>query len=175
MVGAMIHRPWHGTAIFHGIPGVAGNQSLPCVKGGGVRKDTGGIDAEQFTFCNANSDYSMSENPAAHNRKPHTNSSRWGTIPQTLLTQGQPPLHKGAFGAVRSRTCGGRLQVRWGNPSGKIGDFATSRVVDGSVSLVFAQGRKARSLHISSFPHRTHLTAGLRRGPHWGEAEGKKK
>ena len=33
---------------FHGIPGVAGNQSLPCVKGGGVRKDTGGIDAEQL-------------------------------------------------------------------------------------------------------------------------------
>ena len=41
------------------------------------------------------------------------------------------------------------------NPSGKIGDFAASRVVDGSVSLVFAQGQKARSLRISSFPHRT--------------------
>ena len=27
---------------------VAGQQSLPCVKGGGVRKDTGGIDAEQL-------------------------------------------------------------------------------------------------------------------------------
>ena len=45
---AMDYRPWHGTAIFYGIPGVAGNQSLPCVKGGGVRKDTGGIDAEQL-------------------------------------------------------------------------------------------------------------------------------
>ena len=84
-------------SIFYCMSRVAEHQSLPCVKGGGVRKDTGGIDAEQFTFCNANSDYSMSENRTAHNRKPHTNSSRWGTIPQTLLTQGQPPLHKGAL------------------------------------------------------------------------------
>ena len=99
---------------------VAGQQSLPCVKGGGVRKDTGGIDAEQFTFCNANSDYSMSKNPAVHNRQPHAKTNRWGTIPQTLLTQGQPPLHKGAFGAVRCRTCGGRLKVRCGNPSGAL-------------------------------------------------------
>ena len=32
---------------FRRTSGVAGNQSLPCVKGGGVRKDDGGIDAEQ--------------------------------------------------------------------------------------------------------------------------------
>ena len=34
--------------MFHHNGGVAGQQSLPCVKGGGVRKDTGGIDAEQL-------------------------------------------------------------------------------------------------------------------------------
>ena len=35
-------------SVFHRIFGVAGQQSLPCVKGGGVRKDTGGIDATQL-------------------------------------------------------------------------------------------------------------------------------
>ena len=35
-------------AISHSTSGVAEYQSLPCVKGGGVRKDTGGIDAEQL-------------------------------------------------------------------------------------------------------------------------------
>ena len=35
-------------SIFYCMSRVAGQQSLPCVKGGGVRKDTGGIDAEQF-------------------------------------------------------------------------------------------------------------------------------
>ena len=65
---------------------------------------------------------------------------------KAFSSTGSPPLR--AYRApevVRSNTvgsplggpyCGGRLQVRWGNPSGKIGDFATSRVVDGSVSLV---------------------------------------
>ena len=74
--------PLQKIPIFHRICGAAGNQSLPCVKGGGVRKDTGGIDAEQFTLCSANSDCSMSKNPAAHNRKPHAETNRWGTIPQ---------------------------------------------------------------------------------------------
>ena len=32
-----------------------------------------------------------------------------GTIPQTLLTQGQPPLHKGALGAVELHKCVGIL------------------------------------------------------------------
>ena len=39
---------WQKTVIFRSICGVAGQQSLPCVKGGGVRKDTGGIDAMQL-------------------------------------------------------------------------------------------------------------------------------
>ena len=173
MVGAMIHRPvqgsgrfppghceelpkqrrgnprpWQKVMIFHRNGGVAGQQSLPCVKGGGVRKDDGGIDAEQFTFCDANSDYSMSKNPATHSRKPHAKTNRWGTIPQSRrrkvrelrfrlwgeklrslsfsslphrthfvgLRRGpqkprQPPLHKGAFGAVRRRKCCGNLKL----------------------------------------------------------------
>ena len=37
---------WQKTSMFHRTLGAAGQQSLPCVKGGGVRKDTGGIDAE---------------------------------------------------------------------------------------------------------------------------------
>ena len=69
-------------ARFLRTPGDAGQQSLPCVKGGGVRKDDGGIDAEQFTFCSANSNCSMSKNPATHNRKPHVETNRWGTIPK---------------------------------------------------------------------------------------------
>ena len=60
---------WQKTTMFHRTLGAAGQQSLPCVKGGGVRKDTGGIDAEQFTFCNANSDYSMSKNQTTHSRE----------------------------------------------------------------------------------------------------------
>ena len=40
--------PWQKAMIFRCTLGAAGQQSLPCVKGGGVRKDTGGIDAEQL-------------------------------------------------------------------------------------------------------------------------------
>ena len=43
-----IRFPWQKTVIFQRTPGAAGNQSLPCVKGGGVRKDTGGIAATQL-------------------------------------------------------------------------------------------------------------------------------
>ena len=39
---------WQKTVIFHRTLGAAGQQSLPCVKGGGVHKDTGGIDATQL-------------------------------------------------------------------------------------------------------------------------------
>ena len=68
---------------------------------------------------------------------------------------------------------GGVLTDDW-NPSGKIGDFATSRVVDGFVSLVSAERRKARSLRISSFPHRTLRTGWASVGTPMGEAFGRK-
>ena len=92
-------------AISHSTSGVAEYQSLPCVKGGGVRKDTGGIDAEQFTFCNANSDYSMSENRTAHNRKPHAKTNRWGTIPQSAKLTA-PFTQRGLW-------CGAPPEVLW--------------------------------------------------------------
>ena len=57
----------------------------------------------------AKSDCSLSKNRTAHSRQPLMQSNRWGTIPQTLRTQGQPPLHKGAIGAVGLHKCGGIL------------------------------------------------------------------
>ena len=51
--------------------------------------------------------------------------------------------------------------------------FVTSPlcVVASSVSLVSAQGRKARSLRCSSFPHRTRLRLGFGGDPIWGLIE----
>ena len=43
-----IRFPWQKAVMFQRTSGAAGQQSLPCVKGGGVRKDTGGIDATQL-------------------------------------------------------------------------------------------------------------------------------
>ena len=48
---------------------------------------------------------------------------------------------------------------------------ATSCVVDGFVSLVSAERRKARSLRISSFPHRTLRTGWASAGTPMGEAK----
>ena len=56
----------------------------------------------------AKSDCSMSKNRTTHNRILHSVSSFVITIPQPF---GQPPLHKGAFGAVRRRKCCGNLKL----------------------------------------------------------------
>ena len=83
---------------------------------------------------------------------------------KAFSSTGSPPLR--AYCApevVRSNTVG--------SPLGETPPAlcATSRVVDGSVSLVFAQGRKARSLRISSFPQRTRRTGWASAGPpNWG-------
>ena len=57
----------------------------------------------------AKSACSMSKNPAAHNRRPHAKTNRWGTIPQSAKLTA--PFTQRGLGAVRCRKCGGRLQT----------------------------------------------------------------
>ena len=56
-------------------------------------------------FSCAKSDYSMSKNPATHNRKPHVETNRWGTIPQSAKLTA-PFTQRGLW-------CGGIQRVRW--------------------------------------------------------------
>ena len=62
------------------------------------------------------------------------------------------------------------------NPSGKIGDFATSRVVDGSVSLVFAQKAESSvTAHLLLSPPNPPYRLGFGGDPIGGRREERRK
>ena len=116
----------------------------------------------------AKSDCPMSKNRTAHNRKPHAETNRWGTIPQSAKLTA-PFTQRGLW-------CGGIQRVRW-----KIETAVQEPLRQHSCHLprrrkvrelrFRLKGEKLRSLPCSSFPHRTRLRWASP-GPHWGEARG---